>query len=185
MKKALPIILVIYLIGLIYLVLPSPQYPDLTGGARSDEEGDTWQNPDQKGFYTNMDRAAVLKDIQSQFVIKIGNIALPTFRLNYAPEEARIIIRDQLESYYLEEIVYPFRESLFVNGWEPKKSPGFANRPAKEIPEISLHGIPYNAKITLKPQRSSVFARVLVWTLTFPAIYLVFLSLKKSFSKNG
>jgi hypothetical protein len=126
MKKALPIIFVVYLIGLIYLVLPSPKYPDLTGGVRSDEPGDTWQNPDQKGFYTNEERATVLKDIQSQFVIKIGNFSLPTFRLNYAPEEAQILVRDQLQSYYLEEIIYPFRESIFVNGWEPKKSPIYA-----------------------------------------------------------
>ena len=185
MKKALPVIFVIYVIGFIYLVLPSPQYPDLTGGVRSDEPGDTWQHPDQKGFYANEDRATILKDIQSQYVIKIGNFSLPNFRLNYQPEEARIYVRDLLESYYLEEIIYPFRESIFVNGWEPKKSPRYAKvLLAKDIPEISLHGIAYNSKITLKQTHSPAWARILVWTLTFPAAYIVYLSAKKSLFQN-
>lgn len=180
MKKIFLPAFIIYLVGVIYLSLPSPKYPDVTGGARSDEPGDTWQNPNQKGFYTNMDRAAVLSDIQSQFRIKLGNVSIPNFRLNYRPEEAYTYVRDQLQSYYLEEIVYPFRESIFVNGWEPKKSPIFSKVLPKDIPEISLHGVAYNSKITLNPVNSSVWARILVWTLTFPTVYLTYLSLKKS-----
>jgi len=185
MKKNLLTVFAIYLIGFIYLTLPSPIYPDVAGGARSDEPGDTWQNPHQKGFYTNEDRATVLADIQGQYVIKFLGLTLPTYRLNYRPEEAQTLVRDQLQSYYLEEIVYPFRESIFVNGWEPKKSPIYAKvLLAKDIPEISLHGIAYNAKITLTQTHSPVWARLLVWTLTLPAAYIVYFSIKKSLSKN-
>lgn len=48
------------------------------------------------------------------------NILLPTYRLNYPPEEAQTIIRDQTRSTFLEEIVHPFRESIYINGFEPK-----------------------------------------------------------------
>lgn len=173
-----------YITGLIYLILPSPVYPDLRDAAKSDEPGDTWQHPDQKGFYTNLDRTQVLSDLQSKFSLKLDGVTLPSYRLNYRPEEAFEYVRDQLQSYYLEEIVYPLRESLFVNGWEPKKSPQYAGLPAKSIPDISLHGVPYSAKITLRPVSSPLWARVLVWTLIFPASYLVLLSFKKCMTEN-
>ncbi|KKT42820.1 MAG: hypothetical protein UW64_C0003G0066 [Microgenomates group bacterium GW2011_GWC1_44_37] len=176
------LIFTIFIIGIIYLVLPSPAFPDLSNSAQSDEPGDTWQNPDQKGFFTNMERNRVLTDIQSKFVIKFGGVTLPSFRLNYRPEEAYEMVRDQLQSYYLEEIIYPFRESIFVNGWEPTKSPKTSGLPAMSRPDISLHGVTYNAKITLRPVGSAVWARLLIWTLIFPSSYFVYLSLKKSMS---
>jgi hypothetical protein len=171
---------VVYLLGLVYLTLPSPVYPDLTQAQRSDEAGDTWQHPDQKGYYTNLTRAEVLGQLQTKFSLKIFGLSIPSYRLNYRPEEATTLVRDQLDSYYLEEIVYPFRESLFVNGWEPTHSPKYANNP-KLHTDLSFHGTPYMSKVTLKPTHSNVIFRVLVWTLIFPATYLVYLSLKKSF----
>jgi len=168
---------VIYLLGLVYLTLPSPVYPDLTQAGRSNEPGDTYQHPDQKGYYTNLTRAEVLAQLQAKFTVKFLGLTLPSYRLNYRPEEAFTLVRDQLDSYYLEEIVYPFRESLFVNGWEPTHSPRFVGM---KIPNISLNGIPYLSKVTLKPTNSNVFFRVVIWTLIFPASYLIFLSLKKS-----
>ncbi len=173
----------VYLLGVIYLALPSPAYPELSRSGRSDEPGDTWQNPDQKGYYSNLSRSEVLADIESQFNIKFLGITLPTFRLNYRPEDASDLVRGQLQSYYLEEIIIPFRESIFVNGWEPKKSPQYALLPDKSKSDLFLHGVPYDAKITLRPANSPVWARLLVWTLLFPSIYLVYLSFKKTFDK--
>jgi hypothetical protein len=170
----------IYLLGLVYLTLPSPAYPDLTQAERSDEPGDTWQHPDQKGYYTNLTRAEVLEQIQSKFSLKIFGITIPSYRLNYRPEEAFSLVRDQLKSYYLEEIIYPFRESIFVNGWEPTHSPQYAKILLNENPDISFRGVPFLSKVTLKPTNSNVIARVAIWTLLFPATYFVFESLKKS-----
>lgn len=172
--------LIIYFLGLVYLLLPSPAYPDLSFAERSDEPGDTWQHPDQKGYYTNLNRTEVLSQIQSKFTLKIFGITIPSYRLNYRPEETFTYVRDQLDSYYLEEIVYPFRESIFVNGWEPTHSPRYANNP-KLATDLSFHGVPYMSKVTLKPISSSPYSRVLVWTMIFPASYFIFLSIKKSF----
>ncbi len=174
---------IIFLIGVLYLVLPSPSLPDLSESARSDEAGDTWQNPDQKGFYSDLTRSQVLSDLQSKFIVTFGNLVIPSYRLNYRVEEAYELVRDQLNSNYLEEVVYPLRESLFINGWEPKNAPRYAHLAPRDIPDISLHGVVYAAKITLKPVYSAVWARLLIWTLIFPATYLVFLSVKKSLNK--
>lgn len=174
------IFLIIYALGVLYLLPPIKSLPNLSSGGISDEEGDTWQNPDQKGFYTNMTRSDVLNEVQKNTTINILGFSLPNYRLNYRPEEAGELVRDQLKSNYLEEIVYPLRSSIFVNGWEPKNSPFYAGKPDKEIPDISLHGIPYEAKVTLKPLTSSLEYRLLIWTLIFPATFYTIKSLKQS-----
>jgi len=185
MKLKLPIILAIYFIGLSYLLLPTPEVPDLSQAERSDEPGDTWQHPDQKGFYTNSNREQVLSEMQSKFSLTLFGFKLPSYRLNYRPEESFSLVRDQLSSYYLEEIVYPFHSSLFVNGWEPTHSPRYAGKDEKEIPQISFRGVPFISKVTLKPTSSSPWARVLVWTLVFPSIYLLGKSVKKTITSNA
>lgn len=182
MKIRSVLVSIIFILGAIYLSLPASPYPDLQNSARSDEEGDTWQNPDQKGYYSNLSRPQVLSDIEDQFQVRVGRLVLPSYRLNYPPEEARTLVRDQLNSNYLEEIVYPLRSSIFVNGWEPKNAPGNAHLAPADIPDISLHGVVYAAKITLLPVNSPVWARLLIWTLLFPACFLVYLSFKKSLS---
>lgn len=184
MKKLLILTVGMFLVGAVYLVLPSPSLPDLSTSALSDEAGDTWQHPDQKGYYSNLTRSQVLSDLQSKFIIKLGSLVIPSYRLNYRIEEAYELVRDQLNSNYLEEIVYPFRESLFVNGWEPKNAPRFATLAKKDVPKISLHGVVYDAKITLRPVYSSIWARLFIWFLVFPAAYLVYLSFKKTIFVN-
>lgn len=173
-------LLFVFLLGVIYLSIPTPTLPELRDSGRSDEPGDTTQHPDQKGFYSNLTRQEVLSDIQSQSNLKLLGYTIPSYRLNYPPEEAGTLVRDQLRSNYLEEIVYPLRNSIFVNGWEPKNAPRNGSQSAAKFSELFLHGTPYNDKITLRPVSSPLWARILVWTLIFPASYLVFLSFKKS-----
>lgn len=184
MKKILILAFFFYSLGLIYLLLPTPATPDLSKAERSDEPGDTWQHPDQKGFYTDSNRQTVLSEMQSKFSLVFLGFKLPSYRLNYRPEEAFSLVRDQLKSYYLEEIIYPLHSSLFVNGWEPTHSPVYTGYEEKEIPRISFRGTPYVSKVTLKPTVSSVWARIFIWTLIFPSSYLVYLSLKKSITLN-
>ncbi len=182
MKKifvVLPIFLV-YLLGIFYLIQPTPQTPDLYDSKRSDEPGDTWQNPDQKAFFTQKDRQNVLSELQSKFSINLGSFTIPSFRLNYRPEEAQELVRDQIFSYYLEEVVHPLRESLFINGWEPQNSPMFASKPEKERDRVIIDGIVYRAKVTIKPTFSSVVPRIFVWTMIFPLSWLVYKSTKNA-----
>ncbi len=180
MKKIYPLALIIFLIGCVYLVLPSPSLPDLDSSTRSQESGDTWQHPDQKGFYTDKTRPQVLSEMQSKFSVSFLGITLPSYRLNYRPEESYELVRDQTPSYYLEEVLYPFRESLFVNGWEPFNTPQYKNIDPSVRPYLEYQGKVYLSKITLRPVYSNPAYRLIVWSLVFPSIWLVYYSLKRS-----
>ena len=168
----------IYILGVFYLVLPNPVYPDLTSSTLSDEPGDTWQHTDQKAFFTDKIRLEVMQELQEAFSLPF----LPSFRLNYRPEETTQFVREQVESSYLEEIIHPLRESLFVNGWEPQNSPKWQAVPYNNRPRIEKYDQYYYAKITLRLVESPIWARLLVWSLIFPASYSVFMSVKKSFA---
>lgn len=173
-------VFLIYFVGVVYLLLPSPTVPELSDSARSDEPGDTWQHPEQSAYYTNKTRQEVLIEIQDKYQLRFFGLAIPSYRLNYRVEEVSELVRDQIKSNYFEEIVYPFRDSLFVVGWEPKNSPMYKNTLPEDIPVMYFKDVPYDAKITLKPNSSSPLARIVVWTLIFPTTYLVFMSLKKN-----
>ena len=82
----------------------------------------------------------------------IFGMPLFSYRLNYPPEEAQTIIRDQTRSTFLEEIVHPFRESVYINGFKPtlKKD------------AIFIEGKDWYQKITVRFIPSNSLARVIV-----------------------
>src|SRR5689334_6149646 len=126
---------------LAYLALPTPQFPsDLPNSAQSHEPADT-ETPFRRAYFTDLTRDQVLSFYQSQLSDSLfSSLSFLTYRLNYPPEEAYTIIRDQTRSTFLEEVVHPFRESLFVNGFEPKV----------EKDAINIDGKHWRQKITVK-----------------------------------
>ncbi len=177
MKKIFIIpVLLVYILGLVYLSLPAPKVPQLPDAAISDEPGDTWQNPNQTAYFTNWERKQVLPSLQEDFSLKLFGLTIPSYRLNYRPEEADKYIRKHIDSYYLEEVVHPLRESLFVHGWNPRKSPRYAHLSEGDISErlIIFKDKVYRSKIILNPYYSSFLIRVLIWTAIFPASYFAF-----------
>lgn len=155
----------IYILGVIYLLAPHPTVAPSLSDLQSDEPGDTWQNPNQKAFFTNKNRSQVLLELQDKYSLDLFGIRYKGFRLNYRPEEAGYLVRDQIMTYYLEEIIHPFRESTFVNGWDPTRL---------KLPIININGKEFLYKVTLRPINSHPLARVIVWTLIFPAIFLIY-----------
>ena len=145
MKKGLRIIIVlIFSLLFIYALLPNPKFPDPPPGAlQSKERGDSEDLSVRRAYFTNMTREEVMKYYQNGF---------KGYRLNYPPEEAATIIRDQTRSTFLEEIVHPFRESFYVNGFEPKS--------AKDA--IEIEGLPWRQKITVKYVSSRIYVRSFV-----------------------
>jgi hypothetical protein len=93
----------------------------------------------------------------------ILGIFLPSYRLNYPPEEAHTIIRDQTRSTFLEEIVHPFRESVYVNGFKP----------ALEKDAIYIDGRDWYQKITVRFVPSNILARVAVVVLALVLVAIV------------
>lgn len=182
MKKYLFFVFPLYFLGLIYLSAPAPSIKPLPQALRSTEPGDTWQNPDQQAYFTDYSREEVLKYFSDTFALNFFGIKIPNYRLNYRPEDTATYVRGYIDSYYLEEIVLPLRDSLFVNGWNPSLSPIYANQTAEERSHLSIviDGHVFQSKITLKPYYSSIFPRIIIWTLIFPALYFVFLNFKNS-----
>ena len=182
------LILFLYLSGLVYLALPQPEVVALPNALRSTEPGDTWQNPDQSAYYTDLGRSEVLEFYQDTFSLKLFGASLPSYRLNYPPEDSRVYVRDHLLTYYLEEINHPLRESLFVAGWNPRLSPisNYLFDSQYDRWAMVIDGVEYQSKVTLKPYYSSPYTRFFIWTSIFPLTYLVFnhfrLSLKRLLS---
>ena len=113
--------LIFSLLFLFYLLLPSPDFPEPPSDSiQSNEPADT-ETPLRRAYFTDFTREEVMNHYKNQLnKSHFLGIPLPTYRLNYPPEEAQTIIRDQTKSTFLEEIVHPFRESVYINGFEPK-----------------------------------------------------------------
>jgi len=163
MKKSLRIIIVlIFSVLFVYVLLPNPKFPNPPSDSlQSKERGDSEDLSVRRAYFTNFTREEVMKHYQNVF---------KGYRLNYPPEEAATIIRDQTRSTFLEEIVRPFRESFYVNGFEPKN--------AKDA--IEIEGLPWRQKITVKYVSSNVLLRSLVIIFTgFVSLLLLEVWLKK------
>lgn len=152
------------LVFLFYLYLPNPKFPNPPEGAlQSNEPADT-ETPLRRAYFTNLLRGEVMNFYKKEFESPaLFGIPFFTERLNYPPEEAKTLIRDQTRSTFLEELVHPFRESLFVNGFEPKV--------AKDA--IFIEGKPWRQKIIVKYVPSERKVRILVGLLTLTAIWVV------------
>ena len=140
---------------LVYVSLPSPRFPSpLPNALQSQEPADT-EDLLRRAYFTNATREEVMNWYKKEFGWG--------YRLNYRPEEAQSIIRDQTRSTFLEEIVHPFRESLFINGFEPKN----------EKDMINIEGRPWRQKIIVRMVTSNALTRFLVSLLTLAAFVIL------------
>lgn len=117
-------ILSVVLIGLFsyYLLIPNPKFPaPLDDALQSNEPGDTETNF-RRAYFTDYSREEVMNHYKNEFryndSIFKSSIQIS---LNYPPESAQQLVRDQTRSTFLEELIHPFRGYLFVNGFEPKE----------------------------------------------------------------
>ena len=150
MKKLLIVAYVLFsAIFLLYLGLPSPSFPLPPSDARiSNEPADT-ENPLRRAYFTNFTREEVMAHYKKEF--RWG------LTLNYPPEESRTLIRDQTRSTFLEEIVHPLREGIYINGFEPKD----------EKDAINIEGLPWRQKIIVRYVPSTIFVRLVVVALSY------------------
>lgn len=152
----------------LYLFVPAPNFPGPPSGSlQSNEPGDI-ESPLRRSYFTNFSREEVMR----HYVYESRG----GYTLNYPPEEAQTKIRDQARSTFLEEIVHPFRESIFVNGFEPKDP--------KDA--IFIAERPWRQKITVRYYPSSAISRIVVMILVVISIWYlikeytsVFLALRK------
>ncbi len=161
---------------LLYAILPDSSFPEPTPGSlQSDEPGDT-ETPLRRAYYTNLTREEVMIHYMKQFnKSSFFGLPLPTYRLNYPPEEAQTYIRDQTRSTFLEEIVHPLRESLFINGFEPKEP--------KDV--ILVNEKNWRQKITVRLAPSSTLPRLAVALSTLILLVLIMSEYYQLFTKKS
>ena len=155
-KNIIKIIFILFsLVFISYLLLPGPSFPKPPKDAVQSKEPADTETPLRRAYFTNYTREEVMANYKMQFEYSL--------RLNYPPEESGAIIRDQTKSTFLEEIVHPFRESVFVNGFEPKDP--------KDA--IVIDGVAWRQKIIVRYVPSSVFVRFFVGFLTLALAFVL------------
>lgn len=177
------LLVLIFVIGLVYLIWPGPssinEIPALTGSLKSDEPGDTTQNKNIAAYFSNSRRKDVTGFYQEKFgYLNFFGFKIPPIRMNLPPEEAFTYIRDQQPSTYLEQYVYPFRDSLYVNGFEPFDEKGKEYR--KGATQINIKGSFYLSKTTVRYYGSSVALRVIIYILAWLSLILIYKLFRKA-----
>lgn len=182
MIKKISIILIIALnfLAIAYLVSPTPTIQDLPNSVKSNEPGDTTQISNVRAYYTNMTRTEVMNfykaHYSSPFIINI----------NYPPEKSKEIIKDTIQSYYFEEFNIPFKESLYVNGFEWEND--VFTKPEKRIANKLIYdGKEYKAKITIRTFPTTIPKRLFSFFFIEAVIMFAFFTYKNLIfsKKNG
>lgn len=179
MKIVKILLAIAFFLGTFYLLLPSPRdFPPLPNSIKSVEPGDTIQIANVSACYTDTPRKEVVEFYQHYFSRSTFlGIPLITYKLNHPPERIREILRATQTSTYVEEIVHPLRESLFVSGFEWNNDP--FTPPDRRIKNILIvNDKTYQFKVTLFYQESGIWPRLLIYYLILIAIYWLILVYK-------
>jgi hypothetical protein len=156
MKNFAKIIFVLFGIFLLtYLIWPAPPFPTTLWDFTSSTEPADKESPMRRGYYTNLTREQLMSHYSTEF--GWGE------RLNYPPEEAKTLIRDQTKATFLEEIVHPMRESIFVAGNELGSGMGV----------FEVDGTDFKQKVIVKYMISNVFVRVFIGLSTLGLIWIL------------
>ncbi|KKU92629.1 hypothetical protein A3H89_02525 [Candidatus Amesbacteria bacterium RIFCSPLOWO2_02_FULL_48_11] len=152
MKNIITAFLVVLLLFTIYyLLLPSPVFPPFPPGSLTSTEPADTESIYRQAFFTDLDRIELISYFTSQFSSPVTPL-----RLNYPPEEAYSLIRDQTRSSWMEELVHPWRDSLLINGFYP----------TLPTEQINRNGVHYQGKITIRRLPSHALTRLTVLALT-------------------
>ena len=149
---------------LVYMMWPGPasiqSFGALPNSDKSILSGDTWQVPDVAGYFSGNYRNFAVPFYAEKYQ-KTSNFFFPPIRINHPPEFAFTAIKKHTDSTYLEELIYPLRDSLYVNGFEPFYEDGqpkfWGSTKFVQADKV------WDTKVTLRFYSSSLGTRLLVW----------------------
>lgn len=160
---------------LLYMLWPGPakisDFKALPSSSKSRLEGDTIQIPNVSAYFSDNFREFVVPYYSGLYQNKM-NFLFPPLRLNHPPEYSWIAIKKHTDSTYLEELTYPLRDSLYVNGYEPFYSDGKPKFWGST--KFDENGGSWYTKTTLRYYPSSVSVRILVWFGIITSVYFLF-----------
>jgi hypothetical protein len=172
--KILKVIFVFFcIIFLVYLLLPNFSFLAPPPDSLQSQEPADLETPLRQGYFTNYSREQVINWYENQFNhSSFLGLRLPTLLFNYPSEEAQTLIRDQTSSTFLQELVHPFRESFYINGFEP---PSRNNEPI-----FFVGGEHWQQKIIIRFVPSSIWVRLGVFAATAAFIVILYSEWHKS-----
>lgn len=150
---------------LIYLALPAPVFPKTLWDFESSTEPADQESPMRRGYFTNLTREQLIDHYAKEF--RWGK------QFNYPPEDAQTLVRDQTHATFLEEIVHPMRESLFIAG----------NKIQSGKEPFEIDGKKFNQKVIVKYVDSNIFVRLAVGILTLCLIWILGSECTKTYAK--
>ncbi len=161
MKK---IFLIFSFLLLIYMMWPGPssinQFNALPDSEKSTLEGDTIQVPEVAAYFSNNFRNFAVPFYSDDYQ-NLVKLPFPPLKLNHPPEYSWTAIKRHTDSTYLEELIYPLRNSLYVNGFEPFYPEGEAKFWGATKFEVGENA--WFTKTTLRFYPSPVWVRVVTW----------------------
>ena len=161
MKKNIYILLSI--LFLLYMIAPGPgkisDFEALPSSTKSNLEGDTIQIPNVAAYFSNNYRDFIIPFYIRNYIEKTF-LPFPPLRLNHPPEYSWTAIKKHTDSTYLEELVYPLRDSLYINGYEPFYPDGTPKFWGSTT--FDANGQQWFTKTTLRFYPSPLWARILV-----------------------
>lgn len=170
---------------LIYLLIPGPNsiqdFPALPNSVKSTLDGDTVQVPNVSAYFSNNYRKGVTA-FYNQFYQRRSLMFFPPIRLNYPPEYAFVAIKKHTDSTFLEELVYPLRNSLYINGFEPFEQSGGPRYTGAA--KFVINGKTYETKMTLRYYPIPWYLRITVW-VGINISFLVLIKVGKRVWVNG
>lgn len=175
LKRIITILFAIfYVVGAIYLALPNYTFPDPPPDSIQSQEPADLESPLRRGYFTNFTREEALLWYGEQFNHStFMEMSLPTLLLNYPPENAQTLIRDQTSSTFLQEFVHPFRESEYINGFEPAKK--------GDSPAFTVEDKSWTLKIIVRQVPSNLWVREVIFLLSCGAMIVLYKAFEKSF----
>lgn len=159
----------------IYMLWPGSNsisdFAPLPGSAKSTLSGDTIQIPNVSAYFSNNFRNFVIPFYFKNFQ-KNSHLPFPPLRLNHPPEYSWVVIKKPTDTTYLEEFVYPLRNSLYVNGFETFRSDG--TPVFWSAPKLDEAGKYWPTKVTLRLYTSNILVRAIVWLGIVVSISAIF-----------
>lgn len=169
---------------LVYILWPGPDkisdFNPLPDSAKSTLSGDTVQIPNVSAYFSNHYRKSVIPFYFENYW-KNYNLPFPPLRINHPPQYSWEFVKKHTDSTYLEEFVYPLRNSLFVNGLEMFNPDG--SRIFTGAPLLEEEGKFWLTKTNLRLYTANIWVRIIVWLGIVVSIAQLFKLTRKIFKE--
>lgn len=169
---------IIFLLGLLYILSPQPSsindFPYLPNSVKSTDPFD-YQYPNEIAFFSNYWRADVTGFYRNNFkdLNRFLGLSFPPIVLNHPPEEAKEFIQNEPHSTYLEQYIYPLKDSIYVSGFEPYDQNGKPFTPGIR-PVILNNTTFFNSQINVHFFPTSVYSRILIYLGIWVSLFLLY-----------